>query len=443
MTRAARDMKFPAGRQTLSRRAMLRAGGAGVGLPLLDAMLPGSGRAAADVAAPRRMVAVHVPLGMMPQFFFPPKAAGTAGGGPPSSPYLDILAGHRGRFTVFSGLSHPGVGGNHHAGQCFLSGAPRPGQPTFRNSLSLDQLAAEKIGLATRFPFLALAVHKGDPYANAIGVSRAGVGIPPEHSPKRVYRGMFVAGTPEEKAATLRRIEAGGSVLDLVLDKAARLEKSVAADDRARLDQYFSSVRELEHRLVRTIEWENRPKPKVDEPEPEDIADATHVIEKSKLMFDLVRLALETDSTRVVTLSLSTFSVVPHVPGVRSETHGLTHHGNEPEKIAELERIERAQMEAFGGFLSALHGSAEAGGTLLDHTQVLQGSCLGNANSHSNENLPIILAGGGYRHPGHLAFDEKRNEPLANLFVTMLQRLGIEADSFSSSTGSLRGLDPA
>jgi len=448
MAHAAREVLPPAGRRTLSRRAVLRAGGAGIGLPLLDAMLSGFGRAAAVAVPPRRLVAIHVPLGMMPQLFFPPKAAkptggGAAAGGPPASPYLDLLAEHRGRFTVFSGMSHPGVGGNHHAAQCFLSGAPRPGQPTFRNSLSLDQLAAEKIGLDTRFPFLALAVHKGDPYASAIGVSRAGVGIPPEGSPRRVYRNMFVAGTPEERAATLRRIEAGGSVLDLVLDKAARLEKSVAADDRARLDQYFSSVRELENRLVRSIEWENRPKPTVDHPEPEDISDATFVIEKSKLMFDLVRLALETDSTRVVTLSLSTFSVVPHVPGVRSETHGLTHHGNEPEKIAELERIERAQMEAFGGFLSALHGSAEAGGTLLDHTQVLQGSCLGNANSHSNENLPIILAGGGYRHPGHLAFDERKNEPLANLFVTMLQRLGIEADSFSSSTGSLRGLDRA
>jgi len=154
----------------------------------------------------------------------------------------------------------------------------------------------------------------------------------------------------------------------------------------------------------------------------------------------MARLALQTDSTRVITLSLSTFSVVPHVPGVKNETHGLTHHGNEPEKIAQLEKLERAQMEAFAVFLASLRGSAEPGGTLLDHTQVLYGSCLGNAKPHSNENLPIILAGGGYRHPGHLAFDEKRNEPLANLFVTILQRLGLEADSFASSTGSLRGL---
>lgn len=432
----------------VTRRTVLRAAGVGVALPLLEAMSFGvRRRARAEApAAPRRLVAIHVPLGMMPQFFFPawPAAGGqenAAAVSPASSPYLDLLVDHRDQFTVFSGLSHPDVGGNHHAGQCFLTAAPHAGQPTFRNSLSLDQLAAEEIGIATRFPFLSLAVAKGDPYGSAISFSRSGVAIPPEGSPKKLYRALFVAGTPDEKAATLRRIEAGGSVLDLVLDKKSRLERSVATEDRVRLDQYFSSVRELEHRLVRATEWESRPKPVVTAPEPDDIGDATRVIEKSKLMFDLVRLALETDSTRVITLSLSTFSVVPHVPGVQRETHSLTHHGNEPEKIAQLEKLERAQMEAFAGFLASLRGSTEPAGTLLDHTQVLYGSCLGNANSHSTDNLPIILAGGGYRHPGHLAFDEKRNEPLANLFVTMLQRLGIETDSFASSTGSLRGLD--
>jgi hypothetical protein len=424
---------------------LLRATGAGVGLPLLDAMLPGfaaatpAGRGPDSV--PQRVIAIHAALGMMPQFFFPAKPAG---GGPapvPSSPYLDLLAAHHGRFTVFSGLSHPEVDGNHHAGQCFLTGSPHPGQPTFKNAISLDQVAAEAIGLDTRFPFLALSVHKGEQYSNTLSVSRSGVDIPSEASPKRLYRAMFVAGTSEEKAATLRRIEAGGSVLDLVLDKKARLEKAVGPEDRSRLDQYFSSVRELENRLQKAIEWESRPKPTVAYKEPDDIADANRVIEKSKLMFDMARLALQTDSTRVVTLSLSTFSVVPHVPGVKNETHGLTHHGNEPEKIAELKKIEEAQMAALAGFLQALRDTPDGAGTLLDHAQLLYGSCLGNANSHSNQNLPIILAGGGYKHPGHLAFDEKRNEPLANLYLTMLQRLGVETDRFSSSTGTLRGLD--
>ena len=448
-TQSARSGNPGNARQRLSRRTLLRAAGAGIGLPLLDAMLPGLGRAARAeaAAAHQRLVAIHVPLGMMPQFFFPEKTkareqekTGTASSGP-SSPYLDLLAKHRGQFTVFSGMSHPEVDGNHHAGQCFLTGAIHPGQPTFRNSLSVDQLAAETIGLDTRFPFLPLSVQASENYTNSLSVSRSGVGIQPETSPKRLYRSLFVAGTPEEKAATMRRIEAGGSVLDLVLDKAGRLERSVAPEDRSRLDQYFSSVRELESRLARSIDWENRPKPVVAYAEPDDIGDATRVIEKSKLMYDLMRLALETDSTRVITLTLSTFSVVPHVPGVNNETHGLTHHGNEPEKIAELKKIEEAQMRAFGEFLASLRDAREHGSSLLDHTQILYGSCLGSANSHSNQNLPLILAGGGYRHPGHLAFDEKRNEPLANLFVTMLQRLGVETDTFSSSTGTLRGLD--
>jgi len=409
----------------ITRRHFLRATGA-----LL--VLPSIGRAA-EALPPTRLFAIHVPLGMMPQFFFP--QAGAA-----SSPYLDLLAEQRAHFTTFSGMSHPGVDGNHHAGQCFLSGAPHPGQATFRNSISLDQFVAEKIGLDTQFPSLAVTVSNGEHYGDSIAISRAGVMLPAERSAEKLYRRLFVAGTPEEKAATMRRIEAGGSVLDLILDKTKHLEKSTAPEDRARLDQYFQSVRELEGRLQRNIAWENRPKPHVDFPQPKDIADANEVIARSKLMFDLIRLALQTDSTRVVTLTLSTFSVVPHVPGVKSETHGLTHHGNEPAKIAELRNIEEAQMTAFGDLLKVFRDVSETGGTLLDHTQILYGSCLGNANSHSNQNLPLILAGGGFKHGGHLAFDTQNNTPIANLFVTMLQGLGIEADKFASSTGTLRGL---
>jgi hypothetical protein len=409
-----------------TRRNFLRAAGASLALPAI-------GRASEKLPS-KRLLAIHVPLGMMPAFFFP-KAGET------SSPYLDLLAAHKSHFSTFAGVSHPGVDGNHHAGQCFLTGAPHPGQPTFRNSLSLDQLVAEKIGLDTRFPSLAVSVRKGDHYADSISVSRSGVVLPAETSAERLYRRLFVAGTPDEIAATMRRIEAGGSVLDLILDKAKRIEKSAAPQDRERLDQYFQSVRELETRLQRNIEWEKRPKPKVDYPQPKDIADANEVIARSKLMFDLIRLALQTDSTRVVTLTLSTFSVVPHVPGVKSETHGLTHHGNEPEKMAELRKIEEAQLNVFGDLLKAFRGVNETGGSLLDHTQVLYGSCLGNANSHSNQNLPLILAGGGFKHGKNLSFDSQNNTPMANLFVSMLQGLGIEAGKFASSTGSIPGLD--
>lgn len=418
-------MNAPLSSHRTSRRTFLRAAGACLALPAL-------GRAA-EKPPVKRLLAIHVPLGMMPQFFFP-KAEES------SSPYLDLLSKHRRHFTTVSGMSHPGVDGNHHAGQCFLTGAPHPGQPTFRNSVSLDQFAAEHIGLETRFPSLALSVRKGEHYADSIAVSRSGVVLPTETSVERLYRRLFVAGTPEEKSATMRRIIAGGSVLDLLKDKAARLEKSAAPEDRSRLDQYFQSVRELEGRLERNIAWENRPKPATDYHQPKDIADANEVIAKSKLMFDLVRLALQTDSTRVVTLTLSTFSVVPHVQGVKNETHSLTHHGNEPEKIAELFKIEEAQMAAFGTLLESLQAVDETGGSLLDHTQVLYGSCLGNANSHSNQNLPILLAGGGFKHGGNLVFDTQNNAPLANLFLTMLHGLGIEAPRFASSSGTLTAL---
>ena len=409
----------------MNRRDFLFAAGACLALPALARE--------AEKLPPKRLVAIHVPLGMMPAYFFP-KA------GESSSPYLDLLSKHRDQLTTFAGLSHPGVDGNHHAGQCFLSGAPQPGQPTFRNSLSLDQLVAEKIGDDTRFSSLAMAVRQGEHYADSVAVSRSGVILPAEASAEKLYRRLFVAGTPEEKAATMRRIAAGGSVLDLLLAKSKQLERSSDPQDRARLDQYFQSIRELETRLQRNLAWENRPKPKVHYPMPNDIADANEIVARSRLMFDLVRLALQTDSTRVVTLSLSTFSVVPHVPGVKNETHGLTHHGNEPDKIAELRKIEEAQLAVFGEMLSTFRDTRETGGNLLDRTQVLYGSCLGNANSHSNQNLPLILAGGGFRHGQHLTFDAVNNTPLANLYVSMLQNLGVEADKFATSTGTLRGL---
>jgi hypothetical protein len=410
----------------LNRRFFLRAAGACLALPAIGQ--------AAELTAPQRLLVIHVPLGMMPQFFFPKD-------GETSSPYLDLLATHRSKLTTFSGLSHPDVDGNHHAGQCFLTGAPHPGQPTFRNSISLDQVVAESIGGQTRYPSLEVAVRNGEHYSDSIAVSRAGVTLPAEASPERLYQKLFVDGSADEKAATMRRIQAGGSTLDLVLEKANRLSKVNVGEDRLRLEQYFQSVRELEVRLQKSIEWEQRPKPRVDYTQPKDITDANQVIAKSKVMFDLIQLALQTDSTRVVTLSLSTFSVVPHVPGVKNETHGLTHHGNERDKIAELRKIEEAQLVVFGQLLSMLSETVESGGSLLDHTQVLYGSCLGNANSHSNQNLPLILAGGGFKHGGHLRFDERTNMPMANLFVSMLQRLGVKTDRFASSTGSLRGLE--
>jgi len=418
---------------------MLRAAGAGVALPWLDCVHGlgcSSARAGDSVSPPKRMMVVHLESGLMPQFFFPNRGEESG-----SSPYLGLLAEHRGLFTSLAGVSHPNLGTGHEATNSFLTGAPNPGAKNFRNTQSVDQYAADRLGHETRFPSLVASVQNSGALTDILSVSGSGSPIPAETSPRRLYRAMFTAGTAAEKAATLRRIEAGGSVLDLVLDKATRVTHATGNKDRERLEQYFESVREFEKRLVRAAEWEHRAKPQVEMPEPVDIDDRGAIVERIQLMFDMLRLALQTDSTRFITCYISTFHIVPKVEGVRNETHGLTHHGNEPEKMAELRRIEEAQVLAFAELLKELRAVEEADGTLLDNTMVLFGSGLGSANAHSSTNLPLVLAGGGFRHPGHLAFKETNNEPMGNLFVTMLQRLGLEVDAFASSTGTLRGLE--
>jgi hypothetical protein len=175
-------------------------------------------------------------------------------------------------------------------------------------------------------------------------------------------------------------------------------------------------------------------------PEPQD-ADVTELSVASKRMYDLIRLALETDSTRLVTVFVEALGLHHDIPGVEHETHTLTHHGNRPETLAELQRIETAQFQALAGLLAGLQGAKEGGETLLDRTMVLYGTCMGSANAHSNVNLPVLLAGGGFKHAGLLEFDTKKNYPLPNLYVSMLQRLGLEIDRFASSTGTMRGLE--
>jgi Protein of unknown function (DUF1552) len=421
--------------RTLDRRAFLRGAGVAIALPALDAMIPTFGRVADRPVAPRRLVAIQTNQGIMPHLFFPEKS----GKDYEASPYLKILDPVRSEFTVFSGLSHPGVDGGHANEACFLTGAPHPAGAGFRNSLSLDQLAAEKIGTSTRFPSLVVAAsNAGD---RSMSFTRAGVLIPPDTNPAVLYRKLFVQGTAKDTAARLEDLRAGRSLLDSVRERSKRLEREVGAADQQRLDQYFASIRELEQQLVQATEWENKPKPKVALREPKDFRESSALISRVRSTFDVLKLALETDSTRVVSLFIQPLGVLTEVPGVEHETHSLTHHGNRAEMIAELRKIEEAQFTALRDFLVSLKGVAEGPRTLLDQTAVLYGTCMGNANGHSNINLPMLLAGGGFRHGQHLAFDTKRNEPLANLFVSLLQRLGIEVGEFSSGKGTLRGLE--
>jgi hypothetical protein len=349
---------------------------------------------------------------------------------------LQLLEAYRQDFTVFSGVSHPGVDGGHESDRCFLTTAPHPGQGSFRNSISLDQVAAEKIGSATRFANLNLKIG-GE--ATGLSWTRAGVMLPPENRPSVVFKQLFLDGAQSEVAARVEHLRQGRSVLDAAVDSARSLNRQVGPEDRRRLDEYFTSVRELEQRMTVAAEWEHKPKPKVDVPPPVDNTDSHDTLGRSKLMYDLVRLALQTDSSRVVTLFVQDGGANHHL-GTAAH-HDLTHHGGRPDAVETLRKMEEGQLKVFGDFLGGLRSTTEGGSTLLDQTAVLHGAGMGNANAHSNDNLPILLAGGGFRHGQHLAFDAHRNYPLANLFVSMLQRLGIESDAFGSSTGTMRGLE--
>jgi hypothetical protein len=409
----------------LNRRTFLRSAGFCLSLPLLDAMRPAFAADAKVGALPRRMVAIETNMGIMPQFFFPEKA----GADYALTPYLEKLAAHKGNLTVFSGTSLPGVTGGHAAERCFLTGTPHPERGGFRNGVSLDQFAAEHVGNKTRFPSLVLAMSSE---GGTLSFTRSGAPIAAERSPKKLFQTLFVQGKPEEIAANVEALKQGRSMLDFVSEQSKRLGKSLSPADQRRMDEYFSSVRELEQRLHAAEEWEYKPKPKVEAKAPEDIEDARQFVNKTRLMFDVMKLALETDSTRIISLFIDTTVI-----------HNITHHGNRPEAIAELRGHEEKQFEALGAFLNALAETKEESQPLLGRTMVLYGTCMGSANSHSNVNLPALLAGGGFKHGQHLAFDTQNNYPLSNLHVSMLQRLGIETGEFSTGKGTMRGLELA
>jgi hypothetical protein len=428
-------------RPALSRRAFLRGVGVTLALPFLEAMRPIHGLAATSAGdsngAPRRLLAIETNMGLIANNFVPSQA----GLDWTPSPYLELIQQHRKDFTVFSGTSHPAVDGGHAAELAFLTAAAHPGAGGFKNSISIDQLAAEQIGTRTRIPSLTILV--GSESRHSLSFTRSGVMIPAQKSASAIYRRMFVQGTPQEVEARVNDLRVGRSVLDFVADSAKRMQRDLGPRDRDRLDQYFTSVRDLEGQLVEGEAWEHRLKPKISMPEPKDIADNNLLVQRFQQMFGVVRLALETDSTRLVTVFINPFSMVPAIDGVTHETHSITHHGNRPETLQELALIEAAHFRMLDELFAGLKGAQEENGNLLDHTQVLFGSCMGNANAHDNHNLPVLLAGGGYKHGQHLAFDQKQNYPLPNLFVTMLQRLGIETDHFASSTGTMRGLEVA
>jgi hypothetical protein len=425
----------------VKRRTFLRGLGVTLALPFLDCMQPVFSRAA-QLQAPRRMLLISNNLGVLPKLFFP---TGT-GRDYELSPYLSELSAFRDRFTVFSGLSHPGVVGGHSTENCFLTAARGPTKSGFRNQISLDQFIAEKVGQVTRFPSLNLGVNI-DKANRSLSWTRDGVLLPAQDSAPALFRKMFLQGNPSEVAQQMHRLEERGSILDTLLTQTKSFSRALGQDDRQRLEQYFTSVREVEERLNTAREWEVRPKPVTSEPEPGEIQDKKLFFQKFELLLSMARLAFESDSTRVVTLMVDAFATpVFELHENHSTTdgyHNLSHHGQAAEKVKQLEDVDRQQMGLLRNLLASLASREEEGRPLLERTMVLYGSNMGDANTHDNSNLPVLLAGGGFKHGQHLAFKRDANAPLSNLFVSMLQKFGLEVEGFGSSTGALSNFESA
>jgi hypothetical protein len=413
----------------ISRRTALRAFGVALSLPLLDVMNPAFGFERAE--QPKRMVLICNALGLFPASLFP-KTSGTDYA---DTEYLELLKEHRSDFTLFSGLSHPDQNGKdpHDTEMTFLTAAINPGLGGFKNTISVDQVAAMHLGHATRFPSITL----GSNTQESQSYNSNGVMLPADYRPSRVFAKLFMAGSPEEQRRQRERLANGRSILDAVGDQTEAITLRVSGGDRKQLGEYFAAIRAAEKELAASDAWLDRPKPEVNVEVPKDIAEPSELLGRIRELMNLIPLMLQTDSTRVVSLMIQDHHVVPNIAGVQAGHHPLSHHGQDPAKIAQLKIIESGILSTFSDFLTQLGQRSAQGARLLDHTAVLFGSNLGNANAHDPSNLPIILAGGGYDHGRYVAYDKRNNIPLCNLFVNMLNNMGIETESFATSTGKL------
>ncbi|MFN9430348.1 MAG: DUF1552 domain-containing protein, partial [Acidobacteriota bacterium] len=362
----------------ISRRSVLRAAGVRLALPLLEAMRPAF---AATAEPPRRLLAICNNLGLLAAGFFP----AAAGRGYTLSPYLQHLAAFRDDFTVFSGVSHPDVDGSHNSEVCFLTAAPHPANGGFRNTISLDQFLAEHIGVKTRFSSLTLGVNVAKAQ-RSLSWTGGGVMIPCEDSAAAVYRKLFLQGSAAEIERQIERLRLGQSIMDAVAGQAGKLSAELDGEDRARLEQYLTGVRELERRLVLAQAWERKPKPVTAAREPIDPADPRAYLAKVKLMYEVSRLAFETDSTRLITLFLdSVNSPAIDVDGIAITDgyHNLSHHGKNDSKLKQLEAIDHMHMKHLADLLGQLRAAS-----LLDSSMVLYGSNFGDANRHTTTDMP-------------------------------------------------------
>ena len=421
---------------SLSRRSFLRAGAVCIGLPLLDAMLPVGLRAEQKAAAlrPKRLLLMCRSLGLHTPYLFPEKT----GKDYEPTRYLKLLEEFRQDFTIFSGMSHLGYGGGHHTDKALFTGITAEDWNNKKNGVSLDQEVAARVGNETRFASLVL----GD--SSTLSWNRRGMVVPGEGSLKQVFKKLFIDGTPAEVEQEIEKLATGHSILDGVRDQARVLAKSLSPSDRRRLDLMLTSIREAEQRLAQDEAWVRKPKPKISADAAKLFAnDPKRMIDREQQWFDLVHLALQTDSTRAITVNHWSHQENLQMDGVTLTHHDASHHGQDEAKLQQLAMVEEAELKLFANFLAKMKATNDGGPSLLDQTIVLHASHLGNASSHTGDNLPIILAGGGFKHAGHVAFDRKNNQPLSNLYVQMLRQMGIPADKFGASTGTVPGFELA
>lgn len=426
-----------------SRRHFLRGAGISLALPFMESLgvrvfaqgsavatLEGKG---SEVARPKRMVCIGNMLGFHPPSFFPTEV----GKGYQLPVDIEALLPHQNDFSIFSGLDH-GVKGGHFAISSFLSGvrtADAKGMPD--GNLTIDQRAAEMMGGATRFASLTLGSEDGLHGGCMMSWTRSGTRVPPISTPRELFRKLFTAEDASGLAKSQERLDRKGSILDAIHGDAKSLQRHLGQRDQDKLEEYFTSVREVEKQIELRRKWSEIAKPNTQMKEPEN----RDFVSDLPVMYELIALALQTDSTRIATFEIGG-DFEASAFDLKSGYHALSHHGQRPDAIAGLIKMERYQVEQFSNFLTKLKAIEDGEGKLLDHTMVLFGSGMGNANSHTNTKLPIILAGGGFQHGQHRVYPEKGlgKQPLCNLYLSMLQSFGVETNEFGTSTSTLTDL---
>jgi hypothetical protein len=389
----------------------------------------------AEVAnAPRRLVCIGLDFGLRPESFFP------VGQGPELAltPLLKTLQRWQKKMTVFSQLEHPGVQGGHYGVHAFLSGVRREQAAGFKDGcVTLDQLAEEHCGGLTRFPSLCLGVGGGD----AISWTRSGFAVPKMEDPGAAFDLLFKQQRESAAAAKRGELADNESVLSLIAQDARRVAPHLDRWDREKMEEFMGAMRDFERANASNVAWLDKPMPVTDGQKP--AWNSEGCLDRVRANFDLAALALQADATRIITLNIGGSLPVTNIPGINRGYHDLSHSGQDPEKLRQLHVIESALMAELDHFLERLDTMKDiGGGSLLDNTTVVFGSGMGNASSHANTNLPVILAGGGFKHGRHLFFPKqgRQQTPLCNLFVTLLQQMGVERDQFGSSSGNLNEL---